>query len=673
MTIDHTRQPTDLEASAHDARLVLRTETVRRLRLVATTVAALLALALLLAGCEKAVMPDDGSSGSGGSGGSGGGSSQDPADADTARAVLEIVAIQEQAAKHVWDDIVKRRPDASLEEKVQLLADVLPSLSDQVAEARAVADTVEVVYESGMRGVMLFLPDGPVTRKGPGGGGIRAAERSTISGGFSSAEGIHFAQNTSEHIGNSDILICSPYEFEMTPIRSTLVPIINGASGFSDPFSVTTWTNPQGFRQATSNDCSVTNLLGMTRFGTIVFDTHGSRGSNIWTSELVPTGLNALLNSYTRLSLLRSGALITGTRRHGGRTHTMYAITDVFIRQLSGGFPNSLIFNASCQSTQTDALRNAFAAKGAGVYLGFDRNVFVNHALAMVNAFFRGMMTPETTAQQAFDAIPNRTGLLGATLQMFGKPGLRYVTEEEKDADEPGTVTAPASIIGKVLAYTVRESLTQCTVPPGTVVRFWFISNSSVRIIRSDGVRVDGMLDSWSYSRTGDRTGRLEMFSSGDRAVIDLYFISDTRGTIEIRAYEKSLANACGNPSGHGRGTFTIEGAPDGAGEPIVVFTLEDRCDDGNRIDYRFFEFDSSRRTMRVWGRSENWFTPGYGIEVTKRLSGATPGRLVCYGAKTGSDYWGVGYEGDESCEDCCLRVPTSGERSLSFNLVCNN
>lgn len=79
---------------------------------------------------------------------------------------------------------------------------------------------------------------------------------------------------------------------------------------------------------------------------------------------------------------------------------------------------------------------------------------------------------------------------------------------------------------------------------------------------------------------------------------------------------------------------------------------LTDGCRDGHGIDVRFFEYDIG------WNRVSSWNprTIPSGESSTFRLACAGPANWVCYGGKRPSGHiWGVGMDGEDSCERCCI------------------
>ena len=109
----------------------------------------------------------------------------------------------------------------------------------------------------------------------------------------------------------------------------------------------------------------------------------------------------------------------------------------------------------------------------------------------------------------------------------------------------------------------------------------------------------------------------------------------------------------------------------------IVEFTLEDRCNDGDRIEYRFFQFTDSEggaEITMIWpSEDEYYYMPDYGTGYTSRLT-CSSGQLVCFGAREGArGYYGVGFDGDQGCESCCLWCPDGNkETKYASRLTCS-
>lgn len=171
-------------------------------------------------------------------------------------------------------------------------------------------------------------------------------------------------------IGNRNVLIYAPFEsYFPVDMRPTLVNILNNTDF---QFDITTYIDQAA---------TVAVLENMTAYGLVIFDTHGSGGIEFGTGEIVDTNAAVYKNKYQ--AMLKEGKLaiwknvtisITGGVKN---KKDLYAIRAPFISGLAGKFPNSVIFNGSCESTIAPDLGNAFIGKGAKTYYGFNKVVNV--------------------------------------------------------------------------------------------------------------------------------------------------------------------------------------------------------------------------------------------------------------------------------------------------------
>ena len=122
------------------------------------------------------------------------------------------------------------------------------------------------------------------------------------------------------------------------------------------------------------------------------------------------------------------------------------------------------------------------------------------------------------------------------------------------------TMIAPASIVGRTVTVTIRETHTRCTAPPGSVIRYHFEDAGTLRAVRADGFFDDPASD-WSYTRTGARSAEIEIAWENDRrSEIELAFSADDRGTFEQRDFAAPGDKYCGDVTQlHYRGDFEVQ------------------------------------------------------------------------------------------------------------------
>jgi hypothetical protein len=196
-------------------------------------------------------------------------------------------------------------------------------------------------------------------------------------------------------IGNRNVLIFSPLENAVSDILSpTIIQILNN-SGFD--FALTTCLN---------QDATISVLNNMTDYGLVVMETHGLGGKEFGTGEIVDTNAAVYKDKYK--AMLKQGKLaiwknITISQVGAVTTQKdIYAIRAPFISDLANTFPNSVIFNGSCESTMNPDLQNAFLGKGAKTYYGFSKVVHADFCVKMADTVVKRLAKDLKNTQDAF-------------------------------------------------------------------------------------------------------------------------------------------------------------------------------------------------------------------------------------------------------------------------------
>ncbi|KZX50342.1 hypothetical protein A3709_11345 [Halioglobus sp. HI00S01] len=205
----------------------------------------------------------------------------------------------------------------------------------------------------------------------------------------------------------------------------------------------------------------------------------------------------------------------------------------------------------------------------------------------------------------------------------------------------------------------------------------------SMNQVRSSSVSQD----SWQYFRlrtSGDVRVRLYNLSND----ADLYVRAGDYPTLEVNdcvsARGSTAADECtvnlGSANqyvyigvfGYRSASFSVQatrpfGGGGNSGTSSIRFDIADGCNDGYRINYRFFDRDNNLRWPAGGGV---YYTSALNQTYTSYLSCETGG-LVCYGAESSDQYftWGVGINDNSGCTDCCITCEDGN--SLSRTLVC--
>ena len=197
-------------------------------------------------------------------------------------------------------------------------------------------------------------------------------------------------------IGNRNVLIYAPFDSYFAPVimSPSIITILNN-SGFD--FAITSLSN---------QDANISALDNLTDYGLVIFDTHGSGGKEFGTGEFVDTNLAVYQTKYK--AMLKAGKLSIWKNVTISKTGTVankkdvYAIRAPFISDLSNTFPNSVIFNGSCESTMNPDLGNAFIGKGAQAYYGFTKVVNTPFCKQMADTVVKRLAADLKTSAEAF-------------------------------------------------------------------------------------------------------------------------------------------------------------------------------------------------------------------------------------------------------------------------------
>lgn len=237
-------------------------------------------------------------------------------------------------------------------------------------------------------------------------------------------------------IGNRNVLIYAPFEsYFPVDMRPTLVNILNNTDF---EFEITTYIDQAA---------TVAVLENMTNYGLVIFDTHGSGGKEFGTGEIVDTNAAVYKDKYK--AMLKEGKLsiwknvtisITGGVKN---KKDLYAIRAPFIAGLAGKFPNSVIFNGSCESTKAPDLGNAFIGKGAKTYYGFNK---------VVNVTFCALAADSAVKRLAKDLKNTGEAFIGGSDPQ--SPNAVYEIKGENDIHYPDDLINGDFEFGKIDGWT---------------------------------------------------------------------------------------------------------------------------------------------------------------------------------------------------------------------------
>ncbi len=303
-------------------------------------------------------------------------------------------------------------------------------------------------YTNGLMGGLIFSREGIETRGGiesDSGKSTRLVkipeDKQTIGENFfEGSNRAGFSRDNTQLdpnlIGNRNVLVFAAYEGVWTNDERPLI-INRLANAPCQEFQVTSFVD---------ENANVSCLYNLTQYGYVVFATHGSRGKAILTAEVVDSNSAIFRDSYNALLQANRLALFKNMKvSTAGNVITIanvYAVTSSFISNLAGTFPNTVILNNSCASTQNPDLANAFIGKGAKTYYGYDKTVNGAFAKTIADSITKRLaITGLTTGNAFFNAVDPQNPNANFQMNAASNSNLKYSTSIINGDFEEGNIS----------------------------------------------------------------------------------------------------------------------------------------------------------------------------------------------------------------------------------------
>ncbi len=294
---------------------------------------------------------------------------------------------------------------------------------------------IEIVYTSGIRGGAIISKQDEHGTTITRGGGIMQPEKlrqrrseTPVVPLHQQTRGVNYEESTIKStfdpntIANRNVFIYAPFEWEFQPWneRQHIINILDSVA--CGEFSVTSYVNYQA---------TVNRLYEMVDYGTVVIATHGADGNLIMTGEVVDT-TQTVYNSYKPMMQGENPQMgIYGNFQisYDGQASfsgSVYTVFSPFIASMPGTFPQSVILNNSCESDKTDRLKNAFFAKGAKTYFGYDKVVPSDFCIYRSRDFFIELAQDLETTGNISSINASSGPPLNAVFTISGSETMKY-------------------------------------------------------------------------------------------------------------------------------------------------------------------------------------------------------------------------------------------------------
>lgn len=331
----------------------------------------------------------------------------------------ELITTQADAVQVLNDNASSRNLDEALNATTTWL-NGLP----QVSKALRIENNIEIEYASGISGG-IWISEIDSNNQSINKGNLLTTDSFTSSIDEITKNEIpvntfatgYTAGSTQDIVLDKDVYIYSPFDdIFSAKMRTNLEEVFNKSE---IKFNVSSCVNQQ---------CTIDVLKSITNYGVVIFNTHGSGGEHILTGEIATTSNKTSYADLIKQNKIHIWTNITYDKVLWifNKKADMYSVTSSFISSLSGTFPNSIIHNGSCQSTQTDSLSNAFLGKGAKTYFGYSNNVSTGFDENMSKTLFETLVIDLKTTGESFvagQADPNNANTI---FEMVGSPNMHF-------------------------------------------------------------------------------------------------------------------------------------------------------------------------------------------------------------------------------------------------------
>ena len=163
-------------------------------------------------------------------------------------------------------------------------------------------------------------------------------------------------------------------------------------------------------------------LRTLANYGVVVIHTHGGLDKD--NNVIFLTGDEATYEIDELLEWMFDNIMPIP---HQGKT--LWAVKPSFISMHNQDFPNSIIYNGSCESAHNNTMANAFLTKGANTYYGFSETVKSVFDRDMANQLFPKLINQGKTTGDAFTANQHDNNTPPAYFVMLGDNQTKFASD----------------------------------------------------------------------------------------------------------------------------------------------------------------------------------------------------------------------------------------------------
>jgi len=339
--------------------------------------------------------------------------------------VQEIVAIQEESDSKFQEYSATLSNAEAINQTIQYLEE-----QDYVVDASVTeSGDIWILFEYGLTGMIITSEEGneggffDVPERGKS-ARIPVAQQTR---GTALSSSLKSTKSEDNQVLNNNVLLYAPNYNQFNSWGTEFLDNVNTIidSSKCPNFNIDYMKN---------SDADLSVLRNLTQYGLIVIHTHGGVDKN--NNIIFLSGEEYEFLSLNTLDWIM-GHIFPAT--HQGKS--IWAVRPSYIDAYNDYYPNSIIYNGSCESGHNKTLANVFLNKGANTYFGFSETVKSVFDRNMANQLFPELITNNKTTGEAF--VPNQhdNNNPPAYFVMFGNSETFFSAEFANGDFEEGTLT----------------------------------------------------------------------------------------------------------------------------------------------------------------------------------------------------------------------------------------
>ncbi|MCB2222247.1 MAG: hypothetical protein KQI35_17825 [Bacteroidetes bacterium] len=317
---------------------------------------------------------------------------------------------------------------SGFDEAIAQTLDYLEGQSNVTGAGQTASGDIWIEFEYGLPGMILTTEEGNE-------GGSSDKKRATTatvpisqqSRGVNATYGFKSAQSDENAVLDKDVMLFAPNWVQFNSWGTEFLDNVNNIIDASEcpNFDIDYMKN---------EDANLEAIRSFYDYGLIVIHTHGGLDKN--NNVIFLTGDEVEYVSLDILDWLLDRIMPIP---HQGKS--LWAAKPSYIAAYNDYFPNSIVYNGSCESAHNTTMSDAFINKGASTYFGFSETVKSWFDRDMANQLFPELITNNKSTGEAFVPGQHDNNDPAAYFVMIGNDEAHFASDFANGDFEEGDLT----------------------------------------------------------------------------------------------------------------------------------------------------------------------------------------------------------------------------------------